>query len=82
MSVDLVPIPDEILDEDEQTTPRLETVIDRYVQAGIAGVRVAVAGQAEETPAEVGGTAGPPAPGKRPPPRITYKAKTVSHRLT
>lgn len=46
MSVDLVPIPDEILDEDEQTTPRLETVIDRYVQAGIAGVRVAVAGVA------------------------------------
>lgn len=44
MTVDLAIIPPPELDEDEQVTPRLETVIDRFVRAGIAGVRVAVPG--------------------------------------
>lgn len=46
MSVDLTPIPDEILDEDEQESPRIEQVIEAFVRSAIAEVRVAVPGVA------------------------------------
>ena len=48
MAVDLVVIPPEILDEDEEITPRIEALISRFVRAGIARVRVAVPGVALE----------------------------------